>query len=98
MIVLVAEWQAKPGQGDAIADTVREVIPHMRDEPGVLTYLPNRSVDDPDRFLLYEQYPDQPTREAHRDTPHFKEYIEGRIWPALAERKVTIYEMIEANG
>jgi (4S)-4-hydroxy-5-phosphonooxypentane-2,3-dione isomerase len=94
MIVLVAEWTAKPGRGDEIAETLREVIPIMHDEPGVLLYHPNRSVDDPDRFLLYEHYPDQPTREAHRDTAHFKEYIEGRIWPLLTERRVTIYDLV----
>lgn len=94
MIVLVAEWTAQPGRGDEIEDTLREVIPVMREEPGVLLYLPNRSVENPDQFLLYEHYPDQETREGHRDTAHFKEYIEGRIWPLLEERRVTIYDLV----
>lgn len=93
VVVLVAEWQAQEGKGDEIAAVLETVTPMMRAEEGVLLYLPNRDVADPDHFLLYEHYPDQATREAHRDTEHFKTYIEGTIWPLLTERTVTIYEL-----
>lgn len=94
LVVLVAEWRAKPGAGDQIQRVLEEVTPIMRAEEGVLVYLPNRDVDDPDHFLLYEHYPNQATREAHRDTSHFKQYIEGTIWPLLDQRTVTIYELV----
>lgn len=94
LVVLVAEWRAAAGKGDEVARVLEEVVPMMWDEEGVLLYLPNRDVDDPDHFLLYEHYPDQATREAHRDTEHFKRYIEGTIWPMLDERTVTIYSLV----
>ena len=45
----------------------------MRDLPR------HRATENPDLFLLYEHYVDQAALEAHRNTPHFKEIIEGSI-------------------
>ena len=52
-------------------------------EPGCKLYHANRSADNPDIFLLYEHYADQAALDAHRNTPHFKEIIEGLIVPLL---------------
>ena len=56
--------------------------PCARDEPACLVYRAARSVDDPDVFVLYEEYEDEAALLAHRETPHFKDLIEGVIVPA----------------
>ena len=58
-----------------------------RDEPACLVYRAARSVDDPDVFVLYEEYEDEAALLAHRETPHFRELIEGVIVPVLVSRE-----------
>jgi quinol monooxygenase YgiN len=45
-------------------------------------------------FLLYEQYTDQAALDAHRNTPHFKEIIEGTIVPLLDRRERELYQSV----
>ena len=95
MIVLVARYQVKPGMGDQVAAALREMAPHVKsDEPGCLLYQANRSQDNPDSFLLYEQYADEAALLAHRETPHFKRLIEGTVVPLLDKREREFYEQV----
>ena len=55
MFVIVAQWYAKAGQEDHVASLVKEMIPHARAEKGCRLFMVNRAVDDPRRFVLYEQ-------------------------------------------
>ncbi len=68
-----------------------------RDEPACLTYRAARSTEDPDMFVLYEEYRDEAALLAHRETPHFKALIEGVIVPILAARERQILIPIPAD-
>ena len=57
-------------------------------------YHANRSTDDPDAFLLYELYADQAALEAHRNTAHFRQLIEGTVVPLLDKRERRFYEQV----
>ncbi len=63
-------------------------------EPDCVLYEVNRSQDDPDEFLLYERYRDAAALEAHRETPHFKTLVEGRILPLLVRRERSFYTYV----
>src|SRR5437868_4360299 len=94
MIVLVARYQGKPGQGDSIVAALRQIAPLVREhEPGCKLYQASRSQDNPDNFLLYEQYVDETALLAHRETPHFKEIVEGVILPMLEKRERELYTL-----
>ena len=54
----------------------------------------NRSEDDGDGFVLYEQYADEAAFQAHRQSPHFKENVERGIVPLLAERHWERYRLV----
>jgi quinol monooxygenase YgiN len=55
MIVLVAHYYGKPGQGDAIEAALKQMAPRVaEDEPGCKLYHASRSQENPDLFLLYE--------------------------------------------
>jgi quinol monooxygenase YgiN len=41
---------------------------------------------DPRRFFIYEQYRDDAAREAHRNSPHFQQYVVKQL-REIAERK-----------
>jgi quinol monooxygenase YgiN len=95
MVVLVAKYTVKPGQGDAVAAALGRMAPLVKaGEPGCTLYHANRAADNPDLFLLYEHYVDQAALAAHRETPHFKEIIEGTIVPLLDKREREIYTSV----
>lgn len=95
MIVLVAKYHVKPGRGDEVAAALKKMAPSVAErEPGCRLYQANRSRENPDLFLLYEHYADQDALEAHRETPHYKEIIEGSIVPLLDQRERELYELV----
>ena len=95
MIVLVAHYYGKPGKGDAIEAALKEIAPKVAaHEPGCKLYHASRSPEKPDLFLLYEHYVDEAALLAHRETPHFKEIIEGTIMPLLEKREREVYTLV----
>ncbi|MCA1674855.1 MAG: antibiotic biosynthesis monooxygenase [Actinobacteria bacterium] len=95
MIVEVAWYRARPGQAEAVVAAMREAIPPARDEPGCQAYLFHQSVEDPEAFLVYEQYVDEAAMDAHLETPHFREIVQGRVNPLLESREWKSYRLVE---
>lgn len=88
MRALIARYQVKTGRGDEVAALLEEMAAAVAaDEPACVLYRAARSVEHPDLFILYEEYTDQAALEAHRETPHFRRYIEGAIVPLLESRE-----------
>jgi autoinducer 2-degrading protein len=85
---LLARYHAHEGQGDLVERTLGRMAEAVgRDEPACLVYRASRSLDDPDVFVLYEEYEDEAALLAHRETPHFRNLVEGVIVPALVSRE-----------
>lgn len=94
MIVLVARYHGKPGQGDAIEAALKRMAPLVAaHEPGCKLYQACRSQENPDLFLLYEQYVGEAALLSHRETPYFQEIIEGSIIPLLEKRERELYTL-----
>jgi (4S)-4-hydroxy-5-phosphonooxypentane-2,3-dione isomerase len=88
MRALLARYHVQEGKGDAVEEALREMGEVVkRDEPRCSTYRAARSTEDADIFVLYEEYEDEAALLAHRETPHFRELIEGRIVPLLVSRE-----------
>ena len=97
MIVLVARYHGKPGQGDAIEAALKQMAPRVAaDEPGCKLYQASRSQENLDLFLLYEHYVDEAALLHHRETPHFQQIIEGTIVPLLEKRERELYTLAVA--
>ena len=95
MIVLTAKYHVKQGQGDTVAQALHQMAPLVKaNEPGCRLYHACRSQDNPDLFLLYEHYADADALAAHRETPHFKEIIEGQIVPLLDKRERELFDLV----
>lgn len=95
MIVLIAKYHVKDGHMDDVIAALNEMAPLVEaNEPGCSLYFANRSTENPNLILLYERYDDMAAVEAHRETPHFKEIIEGRIVPQLDDREREFFETI----
>jgi len=95
MLVVIAQYRTQPGKGDEVAAALALHGPEAAAEPGCRVFVVNRSLDDGDRFVLYEQYDDEAAFQAHRETAHFKQFIEGRVVPLLAERSWERFSIVE---
>jgi autoinducer 2-degrading protein len=94
MIVLVARYYGKPGQGDAIEAALKQMAPLVAEsEPGCKFYQASRSQENSDNFLLYEHYVDEAALLHHRETPHFQRIIEGTVIPLLEKRERELYTL-----
>jgi quinol monooxygenase YgiN len=92
MLALIARYHVKPGHADAVVEALRRMKPLVEaHEPGCTQYIAHR---DGDLVVLYEQYADRAALEAHRETPHFAEIIEGEIAPLLDNREREILEVL----
>jgi quinol monooxygenase YgiN len=92
MLTVIAHYLAQPGQADEIAEVLTRHASASREEPGCLEFEVFRSSDQPDRFVLVEQYLDEAAFQAHRETPHFHANIDGRVAGLLAERSWQRYQ------
>ncbi|HEY6025232.1 MAG TPA: putative quinol monooxygenase [Pseudolabrys sp.] len=92
--VIVARWRPRAGQLEKIESILRELAQKVRQEPGNLMFVVNRSHDDPNEFLLYEQYKSEQAFIDHQQTPHFKSMVlEGAV-PLLERRERYAYSVL----
>ena len=71
--VILAEFEACPGRGDALAAAVAgtKVVRLSQAEPGCLAYDLCRDADAPDRFVMVERWRSLAALADHLATPHF---------------------------
>ena len=69
-----------------IAEILRALTLASRQEPGCVTYIPHYVDGDRDTVLIYEQYRDAASAEAHRQSPHFKQYAVGGLYQRMKDR------------
>lgn len=80
--VVIAEFEIKKGRGDDFADYITWHGAESRKESGCQLFRANRSLEDPDRFVMYEIYDDEQCLIDHRETPHYKRFV-AEIIPNL---------------
>jgi len=94
---VIAHYYAKAGNGDAVAARLAELAVATRTEPKNLSYGYFRSPENPDHFVILEQYSDADGLALHRDAPHFQRIGVGMIIPLLERREVSSY-MVEEGA
>ncbi len=92
MICVAVTYLIQPGQEDRAAELFALVTPPTRAEPGCRFYLAHRSLSNPRQFFLYEQYDDQAALDAHRNAPHFEQYVKNGLFTILESRSPELYE------
>ena len=93
-LAVTAQWEARDGEADTVADILARFAPQARQEPGMKLFLVHRSLQNPAQFLFYELFEDESAFEAHQQTPHFKSLIVGEGVPRLSKRERTQYRML----
>ena len=84
--VLVVRMKAKEGEEGRAAELAGELAAASRQEAGCEAYVPCRDPEDAGSFLIYEQYRDASAAEAHRQSPHFKQYAVGGLYQKMRDR------------
>jgi quinol monooxygenase YgiN len=93
--VLIAKYYVKPGNSQAVEAALREMSKFVKnDEPDCLVYNANIDPENENLYCLYEIYKDDAAIAAHRETPHFKAIIEGKIVPLLVKREREIFRQV----
>jgi quinol monooxygenase YgiN len=93
-LAFTVEWQAKPGEVDALVGIIKRALPLFEREPGAKVIRIHHSKKDPSRFFFYEVFADQAAYEAHLETDHFKSMILGEAVPKLAHRERIQHEIL----
>jgi quinol monooxygenase YgiN len=93
-LLVVAQWEAREGQADRIADILSRFLPEAQREPGAKMFLISRAKENPAQFLFYELFRDEAAFKAHQESTHFKTYIAGEALPLLARRERVQYALL----
>jgi quinol monooxygenase YgiN len=93
-LLVVAQWEAREGQADKVAEILHRFLPEAQSDPGAKLFLIGRGKDNPAQFLFYELFRDEAAFKAHQDSAYFKTYIAGEALPLLAKRERTQYALL----
>jgi quinol monooxygenase YgiN len=93
-LLVVAQWEAKAGEADRVAEILERFLPEAQREPGAALFLISRARDNPAQFLFYELFRDEAAFKAHQDSAHFATYIAGEALPLLAKRERMQYALL----
>jgi len=85
---LTGIFVAHSGKAEQLKALLVGMVPPSRAEPGNLRYDVWQDEAQPDRFITDELYKDDTAISAHRQTPHYKDYL-SRI-PDLADRTALV--------
>ncbi|MGF6308185.1 quinol monooxygenase YgiN [Bradyrhizobium sp. i1.8.4] len=93
-LLVVAQWEAKEGQADKVAEILDGFLPEAQKDPGTKLFLIGRGKDNPAQFLFYELFQDEAAFKAHSESAYFKTYIAEQALPLLARRERTQYALL----
>ena len=96
-VSLLAKVTAQEGKGDELIAAFEPLIQQVRNEPGTLLYLINRSKDDPDVFWTAELYTDDEALAAHGASDAMAE-AGPTLGPLIAESELILSEPVLAAG
>ena len=86
MVSFVVRLKFAPEDRTDAAATLALLATESRREPGCITYIPHQFQDDPNTFLIYEQYRDPQALEAHRASEHFIKFAQNGLYSKVKER------------
>lgn len=84
--VVAITIEANPGEGDAVASILQDLVAPTMAEPGVKLFLPYRSPTTPLLFFVYELYINENGWSAHQETEHFKAAVK-ELLPRVTKRE-----------
>lgn len=97
-LLVVAQWEAKEGQADNVAEILRSFLPEAQCEPGVKLFLISRGTENPAQFLFYELFRDGRFQGAPGECA-FQDLYRGRSATAAGEARAgAIWDAVSVRG
>ena len=91
MICLAVHLLVKAGHEEDVKQNFATLAPLSRKEPGCRLYIAHQSIQNPRRFLVYEQYDDQAALDVHRKSEHFRQYATEGLYQHVESREADLY-------
>ena len=92
---VIARYTISAGNEDEVHALLPKLAEASRTEPGNVSFVAYRELDDDRQVVLLERYASRHAFAAHRETPHFKGLVLGRIAPLLDRRVVETYDVLD---
>jgi quinol monooxygenase YgiN len=93
-LLVLAEWEAKEGEADRVAEILKRFLPQAQGEAGVKLFLIGRGQDRPETFIFYELFADEAAFKSHQESEHFMTLIAAEAVPLLAKRERAQYVLL----
>jgi quinol monooxygenase YgiN len=94
MVVLTAILMTVEGKGDALEAEFKKLVPKVLKDQGALAYIVHRAADNPNKFMVYEQYENQEAFQAHSKTEHFKAWGAATRGMFAARGEIQFYNKV----
>ena len=85
-VIVIALYRTREESVERVRDLLARHSVTSEAEPGCRRFSVHQGMDDPTCFALYEEYDDPAAFDAHRQSAHFRNNIEGIVAPLLVER------------
>ena len=92
-LLVIAKHTMKKGEEDAVLSVLPRLIEAARTEPGNLSFVAYRQLDDERTYVLLERYKSREAFAAHQQTTHFKELVLEQIVPRLDDRVLELHDV-----
>lgn len=92
---VIARHTIASGNEDEVYALLPQLIAGARSEPGNVAFDAYPALGDRSNYVLLERYASREAFDDHRETPHFKEIMLGKILPLLANRVIERYDVVE---
>ena len=86
MLVNAVIYTFPADKAEDAANALRPLRDASRAEPGCITFDVSRSTDDPNVFVLYEEWRDQAALDEHYKTEHFTRFGIGGVRVLASDR------------
>lgn len=96
MLAVIAKLPVQPEKKQEALETIRDLMTHVAEEEGTLSYTLNINDQDPDTLVFIEHYRDMDALSAHSSSPHFKEFMKQSMSFAAGKPEITVYNQIDA--
>ena len=91
----IARYTISAGKEDEVLPLLDKLVEASRDEPGNLSFVAYRRLDDEREIVLLERYVSREAFDAHRETQHFRDLVRDQIIPRLDSRVVESYDVVD---
>ena len=74
-LIVIAQLEARPEYGAQFRAALTPLIAATLQEPGCLTYQLHQSLENPQSWMLHEEWVSEEALDAHQQEPHFIAFV-----------------------